>query len=73
MQSSAHVLQLQEEKRRAEEDKENVIRELENRAVLYEKERAEKESLEEKIKLMNSQLLHGGQKIEDTPQFQSAL
>ena len=38
---------------------------------MYEKE--EKKRLEEKIKMMNSQLLIGGKKIEDTPQFRSAL
>lgn len=50
-----------------------MMRELEQRATLYEKEKKDKENLEEKIKLMTSQLLHGGDKIEDTPQFQSAL
>jgi kinesin family protein 3/17 len=38
---------------------------------LYEKE--EKKRLEEKIKMMNSQLLIGGKKVEDTPQFRNAL
>ena len=38
---------------------------------MYEKE--EKKRLEEKIKMMNSQLLIGGKKIEDTPQFRNAL
>jgi len=29
--------------------------------------------LEDKIKAMNSQILPGGKKIEDTPQFRTAL
>jgi kinesin family protein 3/17 len=36
-------------------------------------EKEEKKKLEEKIKMLNSQLLVGGKKIEDTPQFKSAL
>jgi kinesin family protein 3/17 len=36
-------------------------------------EREEKMRLEEKIKLMNSQMLTGGKKIEETPQFRVAL
>ena len=33
----------------------------------------QKRFLEEKIKAMNSQMLHGGKKIEYTPQFRTAL
>lgn len=33
----------------------------------------QKRQLEDKIKQMNSQMLIGGKKIEDTPQFRSAL
>lgn len=36
-------------------------------------EREEKKRLEEKIKMMNSQMLIGGKTIEDTPQFRTAL
>ena len=36
-------------------------------------EKEEKKKLEEKIKMLNSQLLVGGKKIEDTPQFKTAL
>ena len=36
-------------------------------------EKEEKKKLEEKIKILNSQLLVGGKKIEDTPQFKNAL
>ena len=36
-------------------------------------EREQKKLLEEKIKMMNSQMLIGGKKVEDTPQFRTAL
>jgi kinesin family protein 3/17 len=63
------LYKLEQEKRKAEEDKAAAISELETRSseVLHEKE--EKRKLEEKIKSMSSQLLLGGKKIEDTPQF----
>ena len=50
-----------------------AVKELEarSREMMHEKE--EKQRLEEKIKALNSQLLVGGKKIEDTPQFKSAL
>lgn len=67
------MTQLEEEKRRAEEDKEAAINALEVRSREYMLEREEKMRLEEKIKLMNSQMLTGGKKIEETPQFRVAL
>lgn len=67
------VVQLEAEKRRAEEDKAAAINALEVRSKEYMIEREEKKRLEEKIKMMNSQMLIGGKKIEDTPQFRSAL
>jgi kinesin family protein 3/17 len=67
------VSQLEEEKRRAEEDKEAAINALEVRSREYMLEREEKMRLEEKIKLMHSQMLTGGKKIEETPQFRVAL
>jgi len=39
----------------------------------YMKEKENKHMLEEKIKMLNSQLLIGGKKLEDLPQFKSAL
>jgi hypothetical protein len=66
-------VQLEAEKRRAEEDKAAAINALEVRSKEYMIEREEKKRLEEKIKMMNSQMLVGGKKIEDTPQFRSAL
>jgi hypothetical protein len=70
---SEAVMRLEQQRRRAEEDKAVVVKELENRSreMLLEKE--EKKRLEEKIKVLNSQLLVGGKKIEDTPQFKNAL
>ena len=55
------------EKKRAEEDKAAAINALEMRSKEYMQEREEKKRLEEKIKMMNSQMLIGGKKIEDTP------
>jgi len=68
-----HLLQLEEEKKRAEEDKNAAISALEarSREVLMEKD--QKRQLEEKIRQLNSQMLLGGKKIEDTPQFRVAL
>ena len=67
------ILKLEQQKRRAEEDKQAAINALEARSRDYANEKEEKERLEEKIKALNSQLLIGGMKIEDTPQFKSAL
>ena len=71
--SKMNLMKLEEEKRRAEEDKELAIQALEEKSLAYFREKEEKIKLEEKIKMMNSQLLVGGKKIEDTPQFRSAL
>lgn len=46
---------------------------LEQRSREFFHEREEKKRLEEKIRLMNSQLLVGGQKIEETVQFRNAV
>ena len=59
--------------RRAEEDKVAAITALEARSREYLMEKEEKRKLEEKIKMMNSQMLIGGKKIEETPQFRVAL
>ena len=67
------MTKLEEEKRRAEEDKEAAINALELKSREYMLEREQKMRLEEKIKLMNSQMLAGGKKIEETPQFRVAL
>jgi kinesin family protein 3/17 len=67
------LYKLEEEKRRAEEDKAAMVKILETRSKEFVKEKEEKRKLEEKIKLMSSQMLLGGKKIEDTPQFRTAL
>lgn len=73
IQTNEIVLQLEEEKKRAEEDKQAAIYALEQASKQYLQEREEKKRLELKISMMNSQMIVGGQKIEDTPQFRSAL
>jgi len=64
---------LHQEKQQAEVDKMAAIRALEQRSIEFMKEKENKKMLEEKIKMLNSQLLIGGKKIEDLPQFKSAL
>mmetsp|Transcript_30472 Transcript_30472/g.22599 ORF Transcript_30472/g.22599 Transcript_30472/m.22599 type:complete len:335 (+) Transcript_30472:806-1810(+) len=59
--------QLEAEKRQAEEDKAAAINALEAQSKEYLMEKEEKKRLEEKIKMMNSQMLVGGKKVEDTP------
>ncbi len=68
-----HLTQLELEKRKAEEEKSAAITALEMRSKEYMQEREEKKRLEEKIQMMNSQMLIGGKKVEDTPQFRTAL
>jgi thymidine phosphorylase len=50
-----------------------AINALEVRSREFLQEKEEKKHLVEKIQMMNSQMLIGGKKIEDTPQFRSAL
>jgi kinesin family protein 3/17 len=73
LQSNELVMQLQEEKEQALQDKNEAIRELEKASRQYLLEREEKLNLEKKIQMMNSQMIIGGTKIEETPQFKSAL
>ena len=68
-----YLSQLEEQKKRAEEDKHLAIIALEQASKQYLQERDEKKRLESKIQMMNSQMLIGGTKIEDTPQFRDAL
>jgi hypothetical protein len=67
------VIQLEEEKKRDEDDKHAAIIALEQASTQYIQEREEKKRLEIKIQMMNSQVIVGGHKIEDTPQFRNAL
>ena len=60
---------MEEERRKA--DRENEGPDVRSQEFISEKE--EKRKLEEKIRLMNSQLLVGGKKLEETPQFITAL
>lgn len=65
--SKEEFVKLEQDKRRAEEDKEAAITALESRYKEYLMEK------EDKIKELSSQLLVGGQRIEETPQFRTAL
>lgn len=67
------ISQLEREKRRAEEEKNAAFTALEMRSREYMQEKEEKKRLEQKIQAMNSQLLIGGKKVEETPQFINAL
>ncbi len=68
------VLELDEQRRRAEEDKMAAIQALERRSQEFMQEKAEKRRLEERIHLLQSQMLvGGGQAVEETPAFRSAL
>jgi len=67
------VMQLEEDKRKAEQDKHEAYAALEARSREFIQEREEKKKLEEKIGSMYSQMLVGGKKPEDTPQFRNAL
>ena len=58
---------LEQQKKRAEADKQAAITALESRSREFILEKEEKKKLEEKIKILNSQLLIGGKQIEDTP------
>lgn len=73
MDGNNHLVQLEEEKRRAEQDKAAAINALEERNKEFYQEKEEKQRLEEKIRSLNSQMLIGGKKIEETPQFRSLL
>eukprot|EP00743_Colponemidia_sp_Colp-15_P008644 GILK01009407.1.p1 GENE.GILK01009407.1~~GILK01009407.1.p1 ORF type:complete len:1148 (+),score=247.81 GILK01009407.1:126-3569(+) len=67
------LLELEEERRRAEADKLAAITALEARSREFMIEKEEKRKLEERIKAMSSQLLIGGKQIQDTPQFRTAV
>ena len=73
VEANKNIHQLEAEKKRAEEDKAAAINALEMRSKEYMIEKEEKKRLEEKIKMMNSQMLVGGKKVEDLPQFRNAL
>jgi kinesin family protein 3/17 len=68
-----HIIKLEREKRRAEEEKNAAFTALEMRSREYMQEKEQKKMLEAKIQAMNSQMLIGGKKVEETPQFINAL
>lgn len=63
---------VEEKVRRAEEDKAMALTALEEREREFLQEKDTVRVLEGRIRKMSSQLLVGGQKIEDTPQFRQA-
>ena len=65
--------QVEEQKRRAEADKLAAITALEQRSREFMREKEEKRRLEARIANMQSQLLIGGSKLEDTPVFRCRL
>eukprot|EP00884_Botryococcus_braunii_P022705 jgi/Botrbrau1/9118/Bobra.0305s0022.1 len=68
-----HLLAVEEEKRRAEADKLAAITALAHRSREFMQEKEAKRKLEQRISSMQSQLLIGGNKIEDTPVFRNLL
>lgn len=68
--SNEQILEL---KNREEKAKNDAIKAYEIASRQLFQERDEKMKLEAKIKMMNLQMITGGQKIEDTPQFRTAL
>ena len=60
-------------KNREEKEKIDVIKAYEQTSRQLLIEREEKQKLEAKIEVMNLQMIKGGEKIEETPQFKSAL
>ena len=69
------LLELDEQRRRAEEDKMAAIRALEARSLEFMKEKQEKRKLEERIASLTSQMLMGNidSNVQDTPAFRSAI
>ena len=71
------IIELNEEilklKNREEKEKIDAIKAYEQTSRQLLIEREEKQKLESKIELMNLQMIKGGEKIEETPQFKNAL
>lgn len=65
--SKEEMMRLKQDRQRAEKDKEAAIYALESKYKEYLQEK------EDQIRQLTSQLLVGGQRIEETPQFRSAL
>jgi len=67
------LLAAEEEARRAEADKLAAVAALEARSAEVEAAKRDKRALEARIATMQSQLLVGGAKVEDTPAFRTLL
>jgi len=72
------IIELEDQKRRAEADKMAALRALESTSFEFMREKVEKQKLEEKIEQLESQVLIGGlpiseEEIQATPLFRSAL
>ena len=70
------LLELDEQRRRAEEDKMAAIRALEARSREFMREKAEKRALEERIQALQSQIVTGGannSNVKDSPAFRNAV
>jgi len=65
--------QLEEDKKRAEQDKAAAFEALEARSKEFLHLREEKKKLEEKMSTMYSQMIVGGRQIEETAQFRTAI
>ena len=65
--NNSDLLELEEQRKQAEAEKHEAITALEARSREFIQAQEQKRFLEEKIKAMNSQMLAGGKKIEDTP------
>ncbi|MEW5305833.1 MAG: hypothetical protein WDW36_008349 [Sanguina aurantia] len=68
-----HLLEVEEQKKRAEADKLAALTALEKRSREFLREKEEKRQLEAKISVMQSQLLVGGSALEDVPAFRALL
>lgn len=68
--SNEQILELKNKEEKAKND---AIKAYEIASRQLFQERDEKQKLEAKIKMMNLQMITGGTKIEDTPQFRNAL
>lgn len=66
-------LQLEDQKNQAEEEKKSALAALDEAGKKFLQMREEKKNLEKKILMMNSQMIYGGQKIEETQVFKTAL
>jgi len=67
------LIQLEDKKNQAENEKMSALSALDEAGRKFLQEREEKKILEKKILMMNSQMISGGQKIEETQVFKKAL